>query len=293
MISIQGKRFDVSELQGEYKDGGVERHVLAVMGAGLSVHGYGNRRQLEFELELRSAVVGAARALNDSGLGFVDFHNTRCNASYWKRTENGGFLLKEGARPGRAVSDIYANGGAYATECATAVQIVYYKALLEVYGESLFDRLFPEIYLMNWDITEPLLRGLGVPEREADILDGDRGYFVNEDVDPRTPEWRGENVIALPDSLYYGHGIGIGTVEDIIGELNGRRKKDAERPAHLLDRVGRPDFRRLAEARGGAVTEAGAYPVEQKAPPASGPLVWRPFPAPVTQPPARRSLPRS
>ena len=75
---------------------------------------------------------------------------------------------------------------------------------------------------------------------------GDRGYFRNPDVNPKTPEWQGENVIVLPDSLYYGHGIGIADADDMIKALNSNRIAGAERSAYLLDMAGRPDYRQLA-----------------------------------------------
>ena len=223
----------------------------------------------KFELNLRQEIVNAAAALNNSDLSFADFKDSRCNPAYWSRTDNGGFLLREGVPPGEAIGDIFTNGDKYATECATAMMIVYYKALRSIYGDEKFNALFPEIYLMDWDVTEPLLREVTVAQPAADVLPGDRQYFKNPDFDPETPEWQGENVMVLPDSKYYGHGIGIVTADVIISDLNSRRREGASRSAVLLDSVWRPDFEKLSE--------------HYTPPRSTSALVWKPFPPPISK----------
>lgn len=269
MIIVSGKPFDISTILDHYSEDSVQRQVLNKMSSNGQKYEYDTLSQLEFKLDLRNEAINAAVALNNSDLSFAGFHDSKCNPDYWERTDNGGFLLVEGVSPGDAITDIFINGGEYATECATAIQIVYYKALLSVYGETLFNEQFPNIYLMNWDIREPLLEELGIPRKVSDILIGDRGYFINPDVNPKTPEWQGENVIVLPDSLYYGHGIGIGTADEIIKALNANRKDGATRPAYLLDSVSRPDFKKLSDI----LQDSDTQPA---------PLVWKPFPKPIT-----------
>jgi hypothetical protein len=231
----------------EYPRNSVERQLLMTMSQSAENYRYDALGQLRFELRLRRDIVNAARDLDRSRFSFATFHKSRCNPEYWERTADGGFRLKSGARPGEAIRDIFTNGGAYATECATAMIIVYYKALLDTFGEALFDEQFPAIYLMNWHAIDPLLRAVGIPRRAQDVLLGDRKYFDNPDVNPKTPEWQGENVIVLPGGLYYGHGIGIKTAEQMVRALNANRKTDATRSAHLLDTASRPDFRQLAD----------------------------------------------
>ncbi|MCL2634138.1 MAG: protein-glutamine gamma-glutamyltransferase [Oscillospiraceae bacterium] len=202
----------------------------------------------EFEKRLRTETVKAATDLKNSGMGFAIFENTRCNPDYWFRTDNGGWRLKSTAKPSEAITDIFTNGGAYATECATAMSIVYFKALLEVYGAEAFDNTFKGIYLMDWDIREPLLRSIATPVKVSEILPGDRAYFKNPDVDPKTPQWQGENVIVMGDGMYYGHGIGLADADYLIKSLNARRKPDSTRSAYMMSEVSRPDFKRLADA---------------------------------------------
>lgn len=245
MITIAGRPYDARALRQQYERNSVEAAVLDQLSAGSENYGYDSIDQLKFELMLRKATVEAARALNKSGFDFAVFHKSKCNPKYWERTDNGGFRLKNGASPSAAINDIFRNGDKYATECATAMIIVYYKALITVLGARTFDRLVPNIYLMNWHSLDPLIREVGVPVKVSQKLIGDRAYFKNPDVDPKTPEWQGENVIVLPGGLYYGHGIGIAKAERIIRALNSNRKPDAKTSAYLLDSVSRPAFKKL------------------------------------------------
>lgn len=269
MIILPDRPFDISALVNEYPENSVERQLLYAMSEGAGRYAYDSLNQLKFELILRKEIVNAAKALYKSGLSFSTFHKAKANPEYWNRTQNGGFRLKQEAEPAAAIEDIFTNGRAYATECATAMVIVYYRALSNVFGKERFNELFPEIYLMNWRIEEPLLREIGAPEQAADILPGDRGYFSNPDVNPETPQWVGENVIVLPDSLYYGHGIGIATADRMISSLNANRRTDTTQSAYFLDSVGRPDFKRLSDI----YHHSAARPA---------PLVWRSFPPPIS-----------
>ncbi len=269
MIILSGTPFDINTILNDYPEDSIERQLLYAMNEGNGTYRYDSLEQLRFELNLRKETAEAAKALNRSGLDFAVFQESRCNPDYWDRTANGGFRLKRGANPAAAVRDIFQNGNQYATECATAMIIVYYGALLETYGEERFNKLFPSIYLMNWHDLDPLLGDVGNPRKADDVLIGDRGYFSNPDVNPEFPEWQGENVIVLPDNLYYGHGVGITTANKIIKALNAQRISGARRSAYFLDAVARPDYKNLAK-----------YAV--RAEPQRIPLVWKRFPAPIT-----------
>ncbi|MDF2685947.1 MAG: hypothetical protein K0S55_1128 [Clostridia bacterium] len=247
MIIMTGSPFDITPLAGEYPENSLERQLLHRMHESDERYIYASVDTLKFELGLRREIINAAVALNKSRFDFSVFHKSKSNPDYWERTPNGGFRMKESVKPGDAINDIFINSDQYATECATAMMIVYYKALLEMFGQDRFNSVFTQIYLMNWVITEPLLKEAG-RLKKAEILPGDRGYFQNPEVNPVTPEWQGENVIVLPDSRYYGHGIGIATADRIIRALNSNRKRDATISAYMLDTVGRPDFKKLEEA---------------------------------------------
>lgn len=243
MIVIAGNTVQPDSV-GEYAPGGVEKSILDQLAANGN-NTYDSVDQLKFELTLRKEIIEASKQLYRSGMGFEIFRETRCNPDYWKRTEEGGFLLKSGVKPSKAIMDIYENGSKYGTECATAMMIVYYKALLTVFGDTLFDKTFPKIELMNWHHIDPLLREVGYIVKRDVYLPGDRRYFANPDVDPLVPQWQGENVIDLGGDQYYGHGIGIRNAEQIIRALNQNRSEDADEEAHLLDSAGRPNFKRL------------------------------------------------
>ncbi|MDR3277181.1 MAG: protein-glutamine gamma-glutamyltransferase [Oscillospiraceae bacterium] len=257
MITIHGNTADYEPLARELT-GSVERETLSRLWKSPSVYDYGSAGQLKFELELRREIVNAAYRLLRGGLRFETFRNTYCNERFWQRRADGGFELRRGVSAAEAVSDMFENGRLYGTECATAMQIVYYGALAKVFPRDLFDREFAGAYLMNWHKIDRDLRETGLMRASGDYLPGDRRYFINPDVNPETPEWQGENVIDLGDGTYYGHGIGRTRGSDIIAELDRYRRNGARRGAYLLDSAGRPDFERLFDIyeRGGTRASA-------------------------------------
>lgn len=274
MVYLNGEQFDAAPLINAYPANAIERTILAQMTQSGDTFRFKSEDALKFEVNLRAKTAEAAQALNRSGMDFAVFHQSRCNEAYWVRKDNGGFLLREGASPAAAIRDIFQNGRKYGTECATAMVIVFYGALLNVYGDTLFNRTFPSIYLMNWNRMDPLLQSVGIPKDVQSLIIGDRGYFNNPDVNPQTPEWQGENVIVLPGGLYYGHGIGIATAKNIIAALNGNRKDGAQRTAYLMDAAGRPNYNELYRQY------AAFTPSPQPTARRSAALNWPPFPAP-------------
>lgn len=247
MIIISDKPFDISEIIKDYPEKSIERNILEKMNKSSEKYEYNSLNQLKFELRLRSETIKAANELNNSDMSFRVFRKSKANPVYWNRLENGGFELKDGVKPSEAINDIFKNGSKYGTECATAMVIVFYKAILNIFSDELFNKQFPKINLMNWHSIDPLLREIGIIKDIKDFLPGDRGYFDNPDVDPKTPEWQGENVIIIDDDKYYGHGIGKHTAKEIIEKLNRRRIKDSTKSAKLLNSVSRPNYKNLAD----------------------------------------------
>lgn len=227
---------------------GTEKEVYDQKMAASTPYYYDTADELLFELKVRAAIVEAAAALEKSNASFASFSKSRGNDKYWTRTDNGGFRLKQNARPSAAIRDIYANGRAYAFECAMAIVVVLYKAVLDTIGTEAFDRLFGNLYLYSWehDSDLPLIT---VKSRQPTFA-GDVLYYKNPDYDPKTPQWQGENVVKMPGNLLYGHGIGIKNEAGIVRELNYHRKRGSQVSAYLLDQVTYPNFQELmGEAR--------------------------------------------
>lgn len=244
MIEIAGKPVELNAVTMQYPHDSLEAKIAGQMFASSEVYQFSSDDQLKFELTLRKNIVNAAKDLSRSGLGFREFRKSKCNPDYWQRTSEGGFQLQSGVKPYDAINDIYKNGSLYGTECATAIVIIFYKALADLLPQELFNKLFSDIYLMDWQHLDPDM-GITTTKRPPDYFPGDGRYFKNPDVDPLTPQWQGENVIDLGDGRYYGHGIGITTADSIIDSLNSARVDDSNTPAYLMDQVERPNFKSL------------------------------------------------
>ncbi len=244
MLIINEEKIMNGDRFGYGREDFAERMILEKMLSAETVFSYPSEALLHFELASRKELVNASERLNNSFFTFRLFKDALCNKQYWDKTEEGGFRLKKTANPHEAIRDIRKNSRQYGTECATAIVMVYYLALVEVMPAELFDLLFSDIYLMDWKYLDKDL-GVGTYRGVKDSLPGDCLYFKNPDVNPDTPEWQGENVIQLLDGYYYGHGIGIKTAAGIIRELNRNRRHDSDTPAYLMDLIVKPDFQYL------------------------------------------------
>jgi protein-glutamine gamma-glutamyltransferase len=239
--------------------GYTQRHIYEQKQASRTVYSYRTADELWFELTAREHIVEAARGLNQSGVGFATFKTSRCNELLWTLTPDGGFRLKPNVPSSEAVRDIYSNGRMYAFECATAIVIVFYKAVLESIGEPAFNYWFSNLYIRDWQYDSDLRLIVDKNARESFL--GDVLYFKNPEFNPDTPQWQGENVVKLSDDMYYGHGIGIGSASMIIASLNENRRRGAVQSAYLMDEVVYPDFIGLyALSKGQAIAVAPVYP---------------------------------
>ena len=235
MIILKGKTIENIEEFG-YENFSIQNKVLTIMIKSNMKYMYSSVSELNFDLNLKNAVVESARELNDSDVEFKTFYKSRCNDRFWRKNKDGGFSLKENVSSYDAICDIFKSSYKYGTECATAMIIVYYRALTKIMTKEVFDNIYTEIELMNWKSVDEKL-GVDYYENVSDFMPGDCIYFKNPDVNPKTPEWQGENTIDLGDGTYYGHGIGIMTGEKIITKLNKYRKKHSKVSAYMLNSV--------------------------------------------------------
>lgn len=245
MIIISNSLVKGDTFTNEYDLNSIEREIITKMSVSKERYEYNSLKQFRFELNLRKNIVVASIGLNEGNMEFRSFRLSMCNQDYWIRTSEGGFILKKEIPANVAIEDISINSSKYGTECATAMIIVYYQALLHTFHKKLFNELFPKIHLMNWHYIDNLLQDVGYLKKRSDYLPGDRRYIYNPDVNPITPEWQGENIIDLGNHLYYGHGIGISTVAEMISELNKFRIESSTTSAYLLDSAAGLNYKNL------------------------------------------------
>ncbi len=244
MLIISGNIADYETILTELENDEIKIKILDIIRTSSSTYRFSSKEELLFLLDMRKNIISASKMLYRSRLRFRTFDESICNEHFWERTGEGGFLLRPDVKPSEGINDIYDNGQIYGTECATAIVILYYKAILDTFGDSLFNRFFTDIYLMDWQNLHGNLT-VASYRNPDDYFPGDCRYFKNPDVDPLTPEWQGENAIDLGNGYYYGHGVGITNATNIIRTLNAHRKEGSGTSAYLLDSVTLPDFKRL------------------------------------------------
>jgi protein-glutamine gamma-glutamyltransferase len=222
----------------------IEKEIYLQKNNSTATYVYDSYDEFQFELTLRKKIVEAARSLLASKVDFAPLKKSRCNWKYWIRTEQGGFQLRPNVLSSAGIRDIYISGGLYAFECAAAMVIILYKAMLDTIGEERFNALFGDLLLYDWNYDSDL-HLISINSNE-ESFPGDILYFKNPDVSNDTPEWQGENVVKLSKNLYYGHGIGNKSEQQIISKLNSHRKPNSKQSAYLKDQATYPDFKYLA-----------------------------------------------
>lgn len=239
MLIISGRQANPAVLADEWGLNRVQREVVQRMAASGEEFVYPSPELLQFELKMRDHLVRSAIALYESGIAFSTFENSRANPVYWDRTELGGFRLRTGVPPSQGIINIFQEGRKYATECATAMVIILYHAVLQSIRREDFERMFADILLYDWRYDQDLdLR----TTRTTTFLPGDILYFANPDHNPEKPQWQGENAVDLGRGMYYGHGAGIRDAESMIEFLNEQRRYGATRSAYLVPQATRPGF---------------------------------------------------
>ncbi len=207
-------------------------------------YSYDSPEELEFEIALRNNIVASSNLMAKGEARFETFAGTQSNPVFWQVTDTGGLLLRKDVKPSDAISDIFTNSGEYAYECATAIVMIYYHAILNTVGEQFFNKYFQELFLYSWHFDSDLVMQ---STHTYHFIPGDVVYFKNPDYNPITFWWRGENAVVMGGGKYFGHGLGIKDADYIIEFLNGTRKPDSDQPAYLTDYVARPSFTHLAK----------------------------------------------
>lgn len=233
MIEVAGREFS---LDSTMDFGRIERVIIQQMLDSPELFSYPSMNELRFEINIRKNIMESAKEMNASQVTFTIFKNARCNPAYWTLTNAGGFLLRPGVRPSDAILDIYRNGSLYAFECATAIIIIYYQAILKSIGKRRFDFIFQNIYLYSWHTGPDLELHIIYSNR---FLPGDVVYFNNPDFHPNTPWYRGENAVVLSDGTFFGHGFGIMNAEQMIQFLNSQIFPESMHPAYLENLITR------------------------------------------------------
>ncbi len=208
---------------------------------GRTVRGRLGSARLE-RARIAANVVAAARLLNDSGASFSATGATdRANRAFWWVGYGGKFGTRMGVKASDAVNDVFQNGHLYGFECATAILLIHYKAILDRIGAEDFDRQCPKLRIFRFDLLPEPLRRVRREGPQRELWPGDRAYFQNPDFAPENSAWQGENAVFLGAGEYFGHGLGIHSREGIVELLNGVRKEGATREAFVDPSVLRLD----------------------------------------------------
>lgn len=223
---------------------GKQREIYDHLDQSLTLFEYDSTFQLLFEIRLREQIIEAALKLKEASVAFTSFKYSKFNPIYWTKGPRG-YLLNPNVRPSDAIADIFENGEEYGFECSTAMVIIFYKAVLESIRIADFNYLFRGLLVWNWNYDPDLAI---ITLEGSEFIPGDVVYFMNPDFE--LPIWRGENAVVLGKGLYYGHGIGIGTADEMIEALNTLRKKDSTTSAYMLKQHSRLNFKYLSQFSG-------------------------------------------
>ncbi|WP_066299225.1 protein-glutamine gamma-glutamyltransferase [Bacillus sp. FJAT-29937] len=239
MIQISGVPFQQND---NWQLGNIEKTIIQQMQNAPDFYTYNFADELLFELKVRKNIIQSANEMNKGQAKFTIFEYARCNPMYWQLTREGGFLLRPDVQPADAIQDIFQNSSLYAFECATAIPIIYYHAILHSIGRYFFNSLFQNLYIYSWHTDTDL----GINTFYANhFLPGDVVYVNNPDFNRRTPQFRGVNAVLLHDGRLFGHGFNIRSLEEMIPILNENREPGSYQSAYLTKLVTRPSFKYL------------------------------------------------
>jgi len=193
------------------------------------------------EIAFRARVVTAAKGLAASGASFAGSANAdRVNKDLWTMGFGGRMQVRkflpngELGKPSDALKDIFSNGHTYGFECATAMMVIYHKAILDHVGDDAFNEMFTEpknLAFFRWSIEDDdFLDVKKLVHKPTPLTPGSHYYYTNPDASPENSAFGGENVLYLGEGQFYAHGI-IGssgtylvTEQDIMDTLSALRR---------------------------------------------------------------------
>jgi hypothetical protein len=207
------------------------------------------------DLVFRQRVVEAAHDLAAGGAQFSPSHQSdKVNSALWTMGYGGKIQARKFlpndqlGKPSAALQDIFDNGNAYAFECATAMMVIYHKAILDHIGADKFDALFSQPRMLSffrWSIEDEDYTKVKKLVEDDKIIKqppkpGAHYYFLNPDASDENSAFGGENVLYLGDGTYYAHGIVgdsgsyIVTEDEIMATLSALRKPGATTKPHRI-----------------------------------------------------------
>ena len=204
------------------------------------------------DLAFRQAVVQAGKDLAKSGVAFAARSGEdRVNKELWTLGYGGKMQVRKWlhgggiGKPSEALRDIFSNGKAYSFECATAMMVIYHKAILDHIGDEAFDRLFSEprnLKFFRWQVEDSDFTEVKrLAHRPSKLMPGSHYYYKNPDASEENSAFGGENVIYLGDGTFYAHGIrgASGTFEvtekEILDCLRRLRRAEATTEPYRID----------------------------------------------------------
>ncbi|MBK6689695.1 MAG: hypothetical protein IPG45_34840 [Deltaproteobacteria bacterium] len=209
-----------------------------------------------------AAVVSACLEMHQAQHEFAIAPRQKFSSEFWRRdgqlSRYATFHLKPGAKASSAMNDVFVNPDAYRFECATALVLVYYRAIQKLIGDSDFDRLMGDLKIGPWEYEADLQRFLmasgrgdqpATEARAQELKFGEYTYTKNWAV-----SWwgwakgcQGQNQIRLDEDLYYAHSYALVGQGDIVARENGARVLGAKTSASMTDRQQRLNPQLLAE----------------------------------------------
>ena len=140
-------------------------------------------------------------------------------------------------KPAEALRDMFSNGRAYGFECATAMMVIYHKAILDHVGDEAFNKMFSEprqLAFFRWSIEDnDFLDVKKLVHKPMPLQPGTHYYYSNPDASPENSAFGGENVLYLGQGEFYAHGIVgssgsyIVSEKDIVDTLSSLRRTGA------------------------------------------------------------------